>query len=241
MSPVALIVSTPFECRQVADAIQNAHTRSLAGLTWTSGRLDTRHGTQRVILCISGIGKTNAARAATLLIARARPSLIVNFGVGGAYEASRLRIGDIVVADQEHYGDEGVRIGHQHVSMEGLSLPLLSVGEETFFNSFPMHVPHTLARHSRVGGFVTVSSCTGTGADGRRMEQRWNALCENMEGAAIAHVAKAHALKAVELRSISNIIEDRSGNPIDRSHLLRAAELSQDFFLTMWIKGVFRE
>ncbi len=61
-----------------------------------------------------------------------------------------------------------------------------------------------------------------------------------MEGAALAHVALAQGIPLIELRSISNIIEDRSGNRLDRSHLLRAADLAQDFFLTMWSKGAIR-
>lgn len=240
MSTLALLAATPFECSRVIESIRQKRTSSTAGLTFVSGVLDTCHASPRVVLCVSGIGKANAARAATLLIARTRPSLLVNFGVGGAYEDSRLSIGDVVIADREHYGDEGVRIGHQLISMEGLGLPLLETEQGRFFNSFPLHVPKALARHARVGGFVTVSSCTGTGADGRRMEQRWNALCENMEGAALAHVALAQGIPLIELRSISNIIEDRSGNRLDRSHLLRAADLAQDFFLTMWNKGAIR-
>lgn len=240
MNLVALIASTPFECRRVVDAMQRARTRSVAGLQLVNGMLETRKGAQRIILCVSGIGKANAARAATLLLVRSRPSLVVNFGVGGAYEAAHLSIGDIVIADREHYGDEGIRMGHQHISMEGLGLPLLTLEQAVFFNSFPMCVPKPLARHARVGGFVTVSSCTGTGADGRRMEQRWDALCENMEGAAIAHVGQAHGVPVVEMRAISNIIEDRSGKPLDRSHLLRAADACQDFFLDMWNRGFIK-
>lgn len=241
MNPVALIASTSFECTRVAAALQGARTRAVAGLHLVSGMLDSRTGTQRVVLCVSGIGKANAARAATLLLLRCRPSLIVNFGVGGAYEAAHLAIGDMVIADREHYGDEGIRMGHQHISMEGLGLPLLALEQEVFFNSFPLRVPKLLARHARVGGFVTVSSCTGTGADGRRMEQRWNAVCENMEGAAIAHVGRAHGVPVIEMRSISNIIEDRSGKPLDRSHLLRAADACQEFFLAMWGRGLVKE
>ncbi len=61
-----------------------------------------------VIFGTSGMGKTNAAHAVTVLIERFSPSCIVNFGIGGAYPSSGLKVGDIAVAEKEVYADEGV-------------------------------------------------------------------------------------------------------------------------------------
>ena len=240
MKAIALLAATAFECNKITQLFRSKRTIFKAGLSFISGQLNIGRDRYRVTLCISGIGKANAARAATLLINRVRPHIIVNFGIGGAYINSKLSLSDIVIADCEHYGDEGIRIGHQLVSMEGLGLPLLETGYQQFFNSYPMHVPTALMQHARIGGFVTVSACTGTAADGRRMEQRWNAVCENMEGAAAAHVAQAHGIPAIEVRSISNIIEDRSGKSLDRSQLLRAADRVQDFLLSVWNEALVK-
>lgn len=239
MKAPALIASTLFECREVAAALRRKKTVYMAGVTFISGQLDMQGRPLRVTLCISGIGKANAARAATLLIARSRPSMIINFGIGGAYEGAGLALGDIVIADREHYGDEGLRIRHRMVGMEELGLPLLHQGPTVSYNSFPLIVPERLAREARVGNFVTVSSCTGTAAEGHRLEKHWGAICENMEGAAIAHVGAAHGIPVVELRSVSNIIEDRSATPLNRDHLLQAATSIQEFFLSMWQQEAF--
>jgi futalosine hydrolase len=241
MNAPALIASTLFECREVVAAFRRKRTMRIAGLTFLSGQLDMHDHPCRVTLCISGIGKTNAARAATLLIARTRPSMIINFGIGGAYKEAGLSLGDIAIADTEHYGDEGLRTGTKFVSMEGLGLPLLMREQTVNYNSFPLLVPERLAREARVGSFVTVSSCTGTAAEGLRMEQQWGALCENMEGAAVAHVGAAHTTPVIELRAISNIIEDRAAIPLSRDHLIQAAEHIQEFFLSMWQQGTFRK
>src|SRR5574341_1469121 len=61
-----------------------------------------------VRLCVGGMGKVNAAHAATLLLTRYDPEALIIFGVGGAYPASGAQIGDVVLAKEEIAGDEGV-------------------------------------------------------------------------------------------------------------------------------------
>jgi futalosine hydrolase len=41
------------------------------------------------------------------------------------------------------------------------------------------------------------------------MERRFNAICENMEGAAAAHVCAMYGIPMVEIRGISNIAGNR--------------------------------
>src|ERR1700690_4059882 len=61
-------------------------------------------GTQRMILCISGMGKVNAAHTATLMLARFDPEDLLVFGIGGAYPSSGARIGDLAIAKEELAG-----------------------------------------------------------------------------------------------------------------------------------------
>ncbi len=239
MSRTGIIVSTLFECAEVLDALTRRRTRTVAGVQFVSGRLFSKSSGAPVIVCISGVGKANAARAATLLIAYCKPSRLVNFGVGGAYPSSGLGIGDIVVAERESYGDEGLRLKNGFRDMADLGLPLLLAQGESFYNSFPLSIPEKLCREVRIGGFVTVSACTGTLAEGMLMERRWNALCENMEGAAIAHAALACGIALSEFRCISNIIEERSGAPLSRNDLYLAASAVQKFFLEAWHSNLF--
>ena len=63
---------------------------------------------QRVVLCVGGMGKVNAAHAATLMIDKFNPRTLIIFGVGGAYPSSGAKVGDIALATEEIAGDEGV-------------------------------------------------------------------------------------------------------------------------------------
>ncbi|MBI5189367.1 MAG: hypothetical protein HZA22_01640 [Nitrospirae bacterium] len=65
------------------------------------------------------------------------------------------------------------------------------------------------------GPFLTVSTISGTAARGAELFARYGALCENMEGAAAAQVAALYGVPFVEVRGISNMVEDRNRNAWD--------------------------
>ena len=60
-----------------------------------------------------------------------------------------------------------------------------------------------------LGNFITVNSVSGTRDRGEILQQKYNGLCENMEGAAIAQVCQEFSLPLLEVRCISNYVEDR--------------------------------
>ena len=60
------------------------------------------------------------------------------------------------------------------------------------------------------GPFLTVSTVTGVRARGDELHRRFGALCESMEGAAAAHVCALHDVPFLEVRGISNLVEDRN-------------------------------
>jgi futalosine hydrolase len=152
----------------------------------------------------TGIGPVNAAHAATVAILERRPELIVCCGIGGVYPSSGLRIGDVVSADVEIYGDLGAQSAEGFLDMRVLGFPVVD-GTVPLFNELPMQVfPST--RRAR---FVTVSTCTGSDVVAREIERRTRGAVENMEGAAIAHVAHLHGIPVGELRGISNIVTNR--------------------------------
>lgn len=171
----------------------------------------------RVVFGISGMGKTNAAHAATMLMERFSPSCIVNFGIGGAYPSSGLEVGDIAVAEKEVYADEGVLLKDGLHSFERTGIPLLKVRGRKHFNEFPadkrlgrlaLKAASSIA-HCKSGIFLTVSACTGTGKRAAELDAKFGPICENMEGAAVAHICHIYGIPFVEIRGISNIVEDR--------------------------------
>lgn len=159
---------------------------------------------QSVAIVRTGVGPVNAAHAVTLFLAQADAGAIVVCGVGGAYPASGLHVGDVVCAASECYGDLGATSPSGFLDMKTLGFPIVE-GPTPLFNALPMQV---FPVERRVP-FVTVSCCTGTDSAAREIEKRTAGAVESMEGAAIAHVAHLHSVPVGEVRGISNIVTDR--------------------------------
>ncbi len=188
-------------------------------------------------LALTGIGKVNAASAATLLLEKLRPGLIVSTGSGGAYLGSGLTVGSLAVATAEIYGDEGVLTVDGWHTLEIIGIPSVERKGNRYSNEFPLsmqtaekvfHFAKSLELPVRRGKFVTVSTCSGTSSRGNELYSRFKGICENMEGAAVAHVALLYDTPFLEVRGISNMVEDRD---ISKWDIPRSVEMVQRFLL----------
>ncbi|HEX6162643.1 MAG TPA: futalosine hydrolase [Vicinamibacterales bacterium] len=180
---VLVPVATPFECTLLRERL--------------AGRPDAK-------VIVTGVGPVNAAHATTVAILEARPDAIVVCGVGGSYPSAGLAIGDVVCAQVEIYGDLGAQSPTGFIDMKSLGFPVVA-NSTPLFNELPLQVFPTAAR----ARFVTVSTCTGTDAVATELSSRTNGAVENMEGAAIAHVAHLHGIPVGEVRGISNLVTNR--------------------------------
>ena len=180
---VLVPVATSFECTLLRERL--------------AGRRD-------VTVIETGVGPVNAAHAVTMAITQHKPSEIMICGVGGAYPQSGLQIGDVVCAEMECYGDLGASSPTGFLDMKTLGFAVVA-GAAPIYNDLPMQIL-PLERRAK---FVTVSTCTGTEAAARAIEQRTGGAVENMEGAAIAHVAHLMGVGVGEVRGISNMVTNR--------------------------------
>lgn len=196
----------------------------------SSLREQSRSG-RRVRVVEMGVGPVNAAHATTLAVVDDRPDVIIVCGVAGAYPSSGLEIGDVVSAEVEVYGDLGAQSPSGFLDMKALGFPVVSV-TPVLFNELPMQVFPT----NRRARFVTVSTCTGTDVIAREIQRRTTGAVENMEGAAVAHVAHLHGIPVGEVRGISNFVTNRDTT----SWRLREAALAAQEAVLKWINTLER-
>jgi len=229
---IALLCAVQAEAEMLLAKTVATETMKVGSKSIIQGTL----GGQDVLLCIGGMGKVNAAHATTLLLSRFAVSALVIFGIGGAYPSSGAAIGDVAIAKEEIAGDEGVLTLEGFKDAEYIGIPLLKTSS-TMYTKYP--APETLLLRSlqalvayqndgvskiHVGSFVTLSTCTGTSARARDLETRYHGLCENMEGAAAVQVAELHEIPWIEVRGISNIVEDRN---VDKWDIPKAVDAVQ--------------
>lgn len=229
-APLALVCSVPFECERLRAAMDDVSETVIGRKPAWTGRLD---GTA-IVLVAGGMGKTNAAQALTALLETMDVRGAIGFGIGGAYPGGGLDVGSIALASAAVYGDEGVQAPGGWMSAEGIGIPLWQAGDARTFNTFALDAARVeraraalaaAGYDARTGPFVTVSCCSGTAAVGAAMAARVpGALVEGMEGAALAHVAAIYGVPFLELRAISNLVEDRD---LSRWRIRDAAEAAQ--------------
>lgn len=214
---IALLAAVPEETNLIRQSLHDFQHHSVHGITLMTGNL----AGQEICLAHSGIGKAAAAATAVTLLSNYRPEALWLFGCGGAYPGSGLAVGDLALASTEIFGDEGVATGQGFRDLAGMKLPMRKTSGQ-FFNTWPIdqrlhdwaqpllsqHAEKTNARLCS-GPFVTVSTCTGTSAKAIETESRTGGICENMEGAAVALASQQLSVPLLEIRGISNLVEDR--------------------------------
>ena len=203
-----LVSATELESSAIQSALADAKTVQHAGKTVSVGNL---YG-WRCTLLHTGIGSVNAAHALTCQLEGQLPNLVIQFGIGGAYVPTGLPVRSVVLATEEIYGDVGVITPEGWKPADEIGIPLVH-SKPPLFNRFPLdsQLVSTAAEicGARCGGFVTVSQCSGVQAVGDALHARFNALCESMEGAAAAHICTLYNVPFLEIRGISNLVEDR--------------------------------
>ncbi|MCM0080133.1 futalosine hydrolase [Geomonas sp. Red32] len=234
MPPIAILASTIMELSQLVKAA--------SAVPVELGHLEAYRGSVagREVLCaVTGIGKANAASATTVLLERKEIELLVNIGCGGAFPGQGLSVGGLAIATSECFADEGVLTPQGWHGLDLIGIPLFEHGGRPVFNavelpgelaSFSLQLARRLGVSAQQGPFLTVSTCSGTSARAAELLAHFPALCENMEGAAVAQMALLYGVPFLEVRGISNLVEDRD---LSRWDLKGAVTAAQSFVLEL--------
>jgi futalosine hydrolase len=183
----------------------------MQALVKAGGDIDTAR------LLVTGTGPVETTLSLSCLLQQETELIdgIVNFGVAGAYMDNGIDIQagllDICLAEREVLGDFGICLQDR---FERFTSPELQV-EDSFFldRSLLTAAGRALDEHGiayKSGTFVTVNCVSGTRQRGKLLGREFQGLCENMEGGAVARVCRQFALPCLEVRCISNMVEDRN-------------------------------
>ena len=168
-------------------------------------------------LILTGIGKTNAAAACMLALARGAERLL-NIGVAGgltpaAKIGSLLQIERAVQFDFDLSEINGTEIG----TLDEYSTPY-----------FPLRTGGSFVR-----GTLATSDSFASGNDGEALLRRLGADVRDMEGAAIAHIAYAAKMPCFMFKTISDNAGEGSVREY-RENLKIALQTLQDDMRQIW-------
>lgn len=167
---------------------------------------------EEVSFLVSGAGGVETAMSLARFLGKNDTLFdgIINFGVGGAFADAGLKPFDICLAEKEVFGDFGICFGDEIRSFDNKAM--LGNIEFDLKGSLFDKAEEILKANGiefTYGNFVTVNCVSGTAKRGKYLQDKHQGLCENMEGAAVARVCREFGLQCLEIRCISNLVEDR--------------------------------
>lgn len=156
---------------------------------------------QNIILTESGIGKTNAARTTQILIDYYKPEAIFNIGVAGGI-AKNLKVGDIIISTslvQHDFDITAFDHPKGYIPNVGNTIPIdnnLLNTTKAILDTNNISYKEGLIASGDI--FCTKESMA------TKINNQFNALCVEMEGASIAQTAYLSKTPCLVIRSISD-------------------------------------
>jgi len=168
-----------------------------------------------VSVVLSGVGRANAAGATVQALTLRRYAAVFNVGVAGALHGSGLSIGDVVLATQSVFAEEGIDLPEGPADMSALAFPLAHEswceGNRILPDASLIELcGDSIGQGVERGAVATVARCSGTDRAAAAVAAQTGARAEAMEGAAVllaAHRMGVH--RCAEVRVISNTCGDR--------------------------------
>lgn len=167
----------------------------------------------------SGIGKVNAGRVAQVLIDILKVEYIFNVGVAGSISAN-VKIGDIVI------GEKCVQHDFDLTSFNRKKGEIPDIGIYIESDRNLLEVAKKInTNHKKHIGVIASGDVFVSGKEkGLEIEKEFNALCVEMEGAAIAQVCHLNQIPFLVIRAISDSIDNENNSIVYDEFLKSSSE-----------------
>ena len=199
MIKLGIIGAMEEEVETLLTQMENKTSETVAGSNFYEGKLSGLN----VVVVQCGIGKVNAALCAQILCTKYGVTHIVNTGIAGSLCAD-LDIGDLVVSHDAMYHDFTVTaFGYPYGKVPGMDV-IAFPADPALIKLAYAAAEAVNPGHTKVGRVASGDQfvCDKAVKDG--IIANTQALCTEMEGAAIAHTAYRNGVPFVILRAISD-------------------------------------
>ncbi|NLW42883.1 MAG: 5'-methylthioadenosine/adenosylhomocysteine nucleosidase [Tissierellia bacterium] len=156
---------------------------------------------KEVIVSECSIGKVNSAISTQTMINNFNPDFIINTGIAGGLD-SRLEVLSIVIGDSLTYHDFNHEIMKKYFPFRThfeADKKAIKIAEEIAKNA---------GIHTLTGTIITGDLFVEDSIKKAQLKSDYDALCVEMEGAAIANTAYTNDVPFIIIRAISDMADD---------------------------------
>ena len=202
---LGIIGAMDVEVATLKEIMINKSERLIAGSAYVEGTLEGLP----VVVVQCGVGKVNAALCVQVLCDCFAVTHIVNTGVAGSLNAE-LDIGDFVISKEAVYHDFDCSVINPKYSVG--QVPGMDVREfpaDEKLTQLAYAAANTVCPgHAHIGIVASGDQFVCNKEQKEKIIKNTNALCTEMEGAAISHAAYRNNVPVVVIRAISDKADD---------------------------------
>ena len=203
MKKLGIIGAMSVEVALLKENMEDMVISTHAGMEFCAGRLC---GVDTVVVQC-GVGKVNAAMCAQILCSVFGVTCLVNTGIAGSLNA-QLDIGDLLVSRDAMYHDfDCVHFGYEMGKVPGMDTVAFPADEQLVSYAYAA-AEAVNPGHTKIGRVASGDLFVAEKNAKNTIIEKTNALCTEMEGAAIAHAAYKNGVPFVILRAISDKADD---------------------------------
>ncbi len=200
---LGIIGAMDVEVATLKAKMENISTREIAGSAYFEGNLE---GTPAVVVQC-GVGKVNAALCAQILCDVYGATHLINTGIAGSLCAD-LDIGDLVISLDAIYHDFDLHFwGRPIGQVPGMDVIAFPADEDLRDCAFAAAEEENPG-HTRKGRIASGDQFICSKEQKTKIIADTQAICAEMEGAAIAHTAYRNGVPFVIIRAISDKADD---------------------------------
>jgi len=165
----------------------------------------TTHHKHSIDFLITGVGMVVTSYHTTKALMNKRYDLAINIGICGTFNKN-LELGSVVNIYQDCFSELGAEDGDNFLTLEELHLEgqTAILNETTISNAVINEIP-------KVTG-ITVNTVHGSEHNIEKVFNKFHPYVESMEGAAFMFVCQNEHVPYIQIRAISNIVEQRNKN-----------------------------
>ena len=226
MNKIGIVVAMEDEVEGIIDLMTDLENETLYNLNFYKGKIQGKN----CVVVESGIGKVNAGRATQALIDKFKVTSIINVGAAASVN-ELLNIGDVVL------GKFTIQHDFDITAFDHAKGYIPNVGVYLDSDEYLLRIANEVSKEFTDIGFhngVIASGdifCTSDKMS-QKINQKFKALCVDMEGASIAQVAYLSGIPFLVVRSISDI--PNNNNRITYEEFLKSSSrLVAKFLISM--------
>jgi len=162
-----------------------------------------------VNILITGIGIAFTVYSLTKEIQNKDYNLIINIGIAGSFN-KKINISEVVLVKEEQFADLGIENKDKFQTLFDIDFVSANVTPFTKGVLLCKHVVNKVVANILKVKAITVNTVSGNKISIEKLNKKFNADIETMEGAAFFYVCLMEKVKFIQIRAISNYVEERN-------------------------------